>query len=263
MRFVSGIRRRLHYRVEQLVGGGPLRERVLLRLLEHHYASRFRRDWHWSASPPHFFEQRLGFFRFAFTESGADPAAFYRGFFGSEIVREGDRLFDIGCGDGFFTRRFYAERGARVDAIDVEPSAIQTARAKNAGPQIKYHLRDAVAEPFPAESYDVIVWDGALGHFAPEATHRMLQKIRGALAPGGIFVGSESLKREGHDHLQFFESLEDLRQLLAPYFRFVGLRAASYKIGPEKDYLREEAYWRCSDDKDRLLAPAWTVSEKQ
>jgi len=235
---------------------------MLLRLLAQHYASRFRRDWELSYDPPHFFEQRLGFFRFGFTAEGADPATFCRGFFGAEVVRPGDRVLDIGCGDGFFTKRFYGQRAAHVDALDIEASAIRTALAKNADEHVRYYLQDAVTEPFPAARYDVIVWDGALGHFSSETTAHMFGKIRAALAPGGIFVGSESLKREGHDHLQFFDTLDELRAVLAPHFRCVALRSAAYPIGPKKDLRREEAYWRCAEDRGRIDAATWTVHEQ-
>jgi cyclopropane fatty-acyl-phospholipid synthase-like methyltransferase len=33
-------------------------------------------------------------------------------------VREGSRLLDIGCGDGFFTKRFFATRCAHIDTVD-------------------------------------------------------------------------------------------------------------------------------------------------
>ena len=91
-------------------------------------------------------------------------------------MRDGDRVLDIGCGDGFFARRFFAAHGARVDAIDIEPGAITHAERHNSAPQIRYFLKDAVGEPFPSDAYDVVVWDGALGHFSPDTTDRMLAR---------------------------------------------------------------------------------------
>src|SRR5690606_15201876 len=155
--------------------------------------SRFVREWVLSPSPPHFFDQRMNCFQFGFTQSCAGPYAFARGFFAADVVREGDRLLDIGCGDGFFTRRFYAERCAAIDALDIEPTAIEAAELYNGSAKIAYRLCDAVADPFPRPPYDVIVWDGALGHFPPDVVQRMCEKIRDALNNGGVFVGSESL----------------------------------------------------------------------
>jgi SAM-dependent methyltransferase len=162
---------------------------------------------------------------------------------------------DIGCGDGYFDRRFFGPRCAAVDAIDIETSAIDHARSHNAHPNVEYSVRDAVELPFPRDSYDVVVWDGALGHFPPETTQRMLAKIRKALRPGGVFVGSESLGAEGHDHLQFFATVDDLGSLFREHFAHVQVRSQRYRL--RNGVMREEAYWRCSGDSDRLDQAVW------
>jgi SAM-dependent methyltransferase len=242
---------------ESVVYGGRGRERLLVGLLGSYYTSRFRRDWLLSRDLPHFFNQRITFFNFAFTGNCRGPFALSRGFYASEVVREGDRVLDIGCGDGFFTRRFLAERAAAVDALDVEPSAITAAERYNPCPKVRYYLRDAVDQPFPATRYDVIVWDGAIGHFPPDVLGTMLRKIADSLAPDGVFVGSESLGMEGHDHLQYFETLDDLRSVFARYFPCVALREQSYRIGHGGDAVRREAYWRCAHLPDRLRECRW------
>ncbi len=244
---------------EWLWGGGKLRERILLKMLGAHYRSRMRRQWLWQCAgePPHFTDHQSRVFCFAFERSSSTPYFFYRGFFNSELVREGDRLLDIGCGDGFFTKRFFAPGCSRVDGVDIEPSAISSAKRYNSAGNISFHLMDAVAEPFPDDRYDVIVWDGALGHFSPETTHRMLGKIKGSLSPQGIFGGSESLGFEGDDHLQFFHSLEDLSALFKPHFRYVQLRSATYRVGLTGQTVRHEAYWRCANNPERLEESGW------
>lgn len=248
------IRRRTAFYSEGIIGGGPRREQFLLRLLRRHYDAQFRRDWQLSDEEPHFFSHRIGLFKLAFGDEAIGPYAYSRGFYSAEVVREGDRLLDIGCGDGFFTKGFLSVRCSKVDAVDVEPSAIHVARKNNSAPNITYYLLDAVKEPFPSAKYDVIVWDGALGHFSPETTHIMLDKIVSHLAPDGIFVGSESLGHEGTDHLQFFESLEVLREIFSRHFQHVELRSIEYRPG---DFVRREAFWRCSQTRDRLESNHW------
>lgn len=252
------LRQRLAAVKERIVGGGERREALLVKLLRHHYASTFRRQWQLGEEEPHFFSHQMGLFEFIHSEKVQGPYAYYRGFFNSEVIGKGDRLLDIGCGDGFFTKRFFSEQCSHIDAVDIEPSAIEAAQARNSAPNITYHLSNAVTEPFPAEEYDVIVWDGALGHFSPDTTHHMLQKIADHLAPGGIFVGSESLGLEGSDHLQFFHSLEDLHALFKPYFKYTELRSVNYKIGAD-DFLRQEGFWRCANDPKRLQDCRWQV----
>jgi SAM-dependent methyltransferase len=245
--------------IESLVWGGRTREALLHRLLQGYYASRFRRDWVYPSEPPHFFDQRISWYFAGFGRRPSGPYSLFRGFYSADVVRPGDLLLDIGCGDGFYTERFYSTRCAAVDAIDIEPEAIAHARARHSADNIRYHLLDAVTEPFPGSSYDVVVWDGAIGHFSGSDSARMLKKIRRALAPGGVFVGSESLGVEGSDHLQFFGSLTALRQILSEHFRFIQLKRQDYEIlGGQK---HSEGYWRCFNDEDRMLQHAWRNEE--
>lgn len=237
----------------RVAGGGDRRERLLLRLLELRYRTLFLRQWRWADEPPHFFDHRIGSFNFAIGKEHG--FSYVRGYFASELVRDGDRVLDVGCGDGFFARRFFAARGASVDAIDIEPSSIEHAARHNAAPGIRYRLQDAVSEPFPSDAYDLVVWDGALGHFAPDTTDHMLTKIREALAGGGAFVGSESLGFEGDDHLQFFETLDELGETLGRHFPHVLVRELEYRL--PGGALRREAFWRCAIDPDRLERAEW------
>jgi SAM-dependent methyltransferase len=237
---------------ERVLWGGARRERVLVALLRRHYDSLVRRRWGDPERAPHFFDHRIGSFAFA-TGTGS-PFGYYRGYFAAELIRSDDVLLDIGCGDGFFDRRFFAPRCAEIDAIDVDPQAIAHASRFNPAENVRYLLRDAVAEPFPRDRYDVVVWDGGLGHVSAEDADRVLEKIRDALTPGGAFVGSESLGEEGTDHLQFFSSLDDFCRLFAPHFPHVQVRRFDYEL---PDLVRAEAFWRCALDMARLDAAGW------
>jgi SAM-dependent methyltransferase len=240
--------------LERVVFGGDRRGRLLDRLAVAHYASVERRSWALASEPPHFYDHRIGAHYFA---AGRDhPFAYYRGFFAAQTIEAGDVVLDIGCGDGFFDKRFFAARGAEVDAIDIEPSAIAHGRAHNDASGIAYHQLDAVNQPFPRERYDVVIWDGALGHFSADTTDQMLAKIAGVLGDDGVFVGSESLGSEGHDHLQFFEHVEQLAAIFRPHFEFVETTQVSYPL--RGGFPRVEAYWRCSADQRRLAAAGWT-----
>lgn len=246
---------------ERLVFGGSFRRNVLLALLRLHYQSDFRCSWLWySAAPPHFFDHQMNFFDLAFAKDPPDPRAFYRAFYNSEMIQDGDSVLDIGCGDGFFTKRFYSRRASHVDAIDIEPSAIRAAGRYNRGANISYSMRDAVHVPFPnssPEGYDVVIWDSALGHFASESTAVMLKKIAASLRPAGVFAGSESLgAREGKDHLQFFETVDDLANLFRPYFKHIYMRTIEYEL-PFPGLLRLEACWRCSNSPEPLSGSGW------
>jgi SAM-dependent methyltransferase len=257
----SEVARHLRLVKERVLWGGNRRERVLLALLEKHYESLFRRLWASGGEAPHFTNHRIGTFRFGFADDANGPEYFFRGFFSAEVLRRADHVLDVGCGDGFFTKRFFSPRCAGVDGIDIEPSAIEEATRTNSASNVRYHLLDAVNQPFPRDQYDVVVWDGALGHFSGEHTEGMLSKIKRALGPAGVFTGSESLGREeGHDHLQFFDSLADLATLLRRRWRHVQVREVSYPIN-RGTFMRREGYWRCSDDTGRLSESGWTSFE--
>lgn len=176
---------------------------LVLRLLRSWAVWEFRRQWR--GELPHFTDHQLGTILLAVGRG--TPFNYYRGFHAAEVIR--GKILDIGCGDGFFDRWFFSDRCDHVDGVDIEPLAIQMARNLHAAPNIAYHLMDATKE-FPGESYDVVVWDGAIGHFARGDADVMLGRIAEVLVPGGTFVGSESLGTEGSDHLQFFTELNDL-----------------------------------------------------
>jgi 2-polyprenyl-3-methyl-5-hydroxy-6-metoxy-1,4-benzoquinol methylase len=179
-----------------------------------------------------------------------------RAFLSAEIIGKGDYVLDIGCGDGSLTKRFYAPRAAHVDAIDIEERAINYAARHNPAANITYRRLDAVTEPFPRTSYDVIIFDGAIGHFTRDGSATVLRKISSALEPGGVFCGSESIGSEGLDHLQVFHTCDDLRSLLREQFKHVRLKQQRYPI-PLMSGDRIEAYWRCSNADGRLDELDW------
>jgi 2-polyprenyl-3-methyl-5-hydroxy-6-metoxy-1,4-benzoquinol methylase len=251
---LENVKNKKTYLKERILWGGLLREKILVKLLLKYYNSQIYRDWNLMKQAPHFFAHRAGIFVNLYGDKNYGIHAYYRGFFVSEVIRKNDILLDIGCGDGFFTKRFYAPNCVLIDAVDIEESAIKTANYYHSDDKINYQISDAVKDPFP-RLYDVIVWDGAIGHFAKSTVALILEKIKNGLLDNGIFVGSESLGKEGHDHLQYFSSLEALAELFKPFFKYVNLKSAKYEL--VGGYMREEAYWRCSNEKERLVNSEW------
>lgn len=64
----------------------------------------------------------------------------------------GATLLDVGCGTGYFTRRFALD-GANVTGIDRDPAMIAYARTRQAGGET-YFTGDALALPFPDDAFD-------------------------------------------------------------------------------------------------------------
>jgi SAM-dependent methyltransferase len=243
--------------VEAAIFGSEIRESLAKGILSQYYRSTFRRQWAWQVyGEPHFSIHSGALFSLLNGQIGQGIYTFTRAFLSAEIISEGDHVLDIGCGDGGLTKRFYAPRAAHVDAIDIEESAIDYAGKRNSAPNISYRRLDAVLEPFPRSSYDVIIFDGAIGHFTREGSAVVLKKISSALAPGGVFCGSESLGTEGQDHLQVFRTCDDLRSLLLEQFGHVRVKQQKYPIHTMSND-RIEAYWRCSNADGRLDELDW------
>lgn len=241
----------------RLAGRGVRREQVLVDLLDRHFQVKHRLDWELSQEAPHFYDFRSGVFTFGFGSAPPSSHTLDRAAMARDTFADGDSVLDIGCGDGFFTHRFYSDRAGRIDAIDVEESAIAHAERYHAHPKINYVKCDAVAEPFPAGSYDAVIWNGAIGHFSEADTAIVLRKIRACLGPSGVFAGSESLGMEGHDHHQFFSDEFAVQELFKPYFRYVATWTVNYTIGQQRNFARREVFWRCSDSRESLMRDAW------
>lgn len=199
--------------------------RILMSILDLWFSWRFRRTWSWGRQP-HFFDHCHD--AWSLLRGRGNPLVLFRGFNAGMLVQAGDSVLDIGCGDGFFPSRFY---GADVDAVDIDRDAIAHARKINRGPN--YFLLDAVKDAFPRDSYDVIVWDGAIAHLSREHAETVLGKI--ADCSPRWFCGSEGLHDQSPDHLQILDE-DSLRQMLMQRFDRVEISV--------KDNM---AYWRATN----------------
>ncbi|MCC7485111.1 MAG: class I SAM-dependent methyltransferase [Burkholderiales bacterium] len=74
--------------------------------------------------------------------------------------RAGETLLDVGCGTGYFTRRF-AKDGFAVTGLDIDPAMLDYARTHAAAGE-RYLQGDARRLPFPRESFDLAVSVAAL-----------------------------------------------------------------------------------------------------
>ena len=95
--------------------------------------------------------------------------------------RPGERVLDVGCGDGVLTRRI-AERGASVVGVDNSPELAEAAR--KAG--IDVRVMDAADMAFTSE-FDAAFSNAALHWMLDE--ERVAAAISRALKPGGRFAG--------------------------------------------------------------------------
>ncbi len=100
----------------------------------------------------------------------------------------GKRVLDIGCGLGGKTVA-YAEAKARVTGVDLSEKNVAqcSAFARSRGVDAVFAAGDAARLPFAAGSFDVVIANDSLEHFADPA--RSLGELARVLAPGGsIFL---------------------------------------------------------------------------
>src|SRR4051812_42175659 len=76
----------------------------------------------------------------------------------------GDYILDVASGDGYYSRKM-ATRGARVDAIDLDPQRVRNARTYHNVSNVEYRLGNAEELPYADNTYDKVVSVCALEHF--------------------------------------------------------------------------------------------------
>jgi trans-aconitate methyltransferase len=137
----------------------------------------------------------------------------------------GERILDLGCGDGRLTERI-AAAGAEVVAVDASPAMVEAARSRG----LDARVMSADALDFDAE-FDA-VFSNAVLHWVL-APHKAIAGIHRALRPSGRFVAefggagnvahlcealSAVLARRGHDFAAlspwYFPSPEEYSSLL-------------------------------------------------
>lgn len=70
-------------------------------------------------------------------------------------ARPGETLLDVGCGTGYFTRRFVRETKLKVTGIDIDPGMLAFAQANTS--DIEFALGNAECLPFAGASFDHVV----------------------------------------------------------------------------------------------------------
>ncbi len=185
--------------------------------------------------------------------------------------KQGERILDLGCGEGRLTAKLVA-MGCDVVGVDASPDQIARARAEG----LDAHVADGEALSFEGE-FDAVFSNAALHWMKQPAA--VIDGVRRALKAGGRFVGEmggygnvqhiksaveAALSRRGHDAATYdpwyFPTPEAYEALLAA----AGFEVSSIELIPRPTPLPgdiegwlatfAESYLNCLDPEERLVA---------
>lgn len=108
------------------------------------------------------------------------------------FLRAGDRLLDVGCGNGYATAIF-SKRVAEIKAVDYSAAMIERAKKEHAGlKNVRWDVQDALTLNLPKNSFDVAITLRCiinLGSWTAQQT--AIRNIHQALRPGGLLLMGE------------------------------------------------------------------------
>lgn len=123
--------------------------------------------------------------------------------------KPGERILDIGCGDGYYDN-IIAKSGAKVVGIDIHEPRLSVAQRLYLSECTDFFYMDAASMSFTEASFDKVVSFCVFEHLHND--ERVIQNISRVLKPGGRFVFSvdslsnpEITKEERSRHSQRYE----------------------------------------------------------
>lgn len=103
-------------------------------------------------------------------------------------ITSGDRVLEIGCGTGLFTRKVAERTGAHITGVDVSAGLLAAARKLTSSPRIEFVEGDAMHLPFEEGTFDVVFGSSVLHHLDFDQS---LAEIFRVLKRGGRMVFAE------------------------------------------------------------------------
>jgi ubiquinone/menaquinone biosynthesis C-methylase UbiE len=101
-------------------------------------------------------------------------------------ARPGDRILDIGCGTGYFTRRAARAAGPGGHVVGIDPSQPVIDYATDLAPaNCTFQLASAQALPHLDASFDVVISSLTIHHLPPGERPTALREAYRVLRPGG------------------------------------------------------------------------------
>jgi 2-polyprenyl-3-methyl-5-hydroxy-6-metoxy-1,4-benzoquinol methylase len=116
-----------------------------------------------------------------------------------DIVPQGSRVLDVGCGAGLFLGLLAAS--GRIESgrgFDANADAINAARtmASSNGYSERLHFESiTVNQPWPAGSFDVISLVDVMHHVPADQREALITNVSSHLKPGGLFIYKDMVRK--------------------------------------------------------------------
>jgi SAM-dependent methyltransferase len=206
----------------------------------------------WGRQPnPEWYDHFLD--QYCFWKKTGISFSWERGMFSLLAIKQGAKVLELCCGDGFNAHHFYANRAGSIVALDFDPKAIQSAKRNFKQVNVKYIVGD-IRKDMPDDAFDNVIWDAAIEHFTETEIGLIMASIKQRLGENGVLSGYtivESPDGSGHhEHEYEFRSKEDLLRFLTPHFAKVRIfetiypsRHNLYFFASDKSILPFDAAW--------------------
>jgi ubiquinone/menaquinone biosynthesis C-methylase UbiE len=102
-------------------------------------------------------------------------------------AKPGDRLLDVGCGTGHWSR-FYASLGFEVVGVDISPEMIYAASLRNSS-NCSFEIADISRLPFEDNSFEVVAAMAML-EFVSKVEAAVAEMFRCLKSNGSVIVGT-------------------------------------------------------------------------
>ncbi|HUQ30351.1 MAG TPA: class I SAM-dependent methyltransferase [Candidatus Paceibacterota bacterium] len=103
-------------------------------------------------------------------------------------ITAADKVLEIGCGTGLFTRKMAERTGADITGVDISPDLLAVARKNATAPRVQFVEGNAMQLPFPDGAFDVVYGSSVLHHLDFDQSLAELFRV---LKPGGRMVFGE------------------------------------------------------------------------
>ena len=100
-------------------------------------------------------------------------------------------ILDIGCSTGACASVCVSMKDNRYTGIDIEARYIETARSRN--PDGAFRVMDARQLQFPDQSFDIVLFVGALHHMHDDIIKDCFKEIHRVLRPDGVVLCAEPM----------------------------------------------------------------------